>query len=292
VKRTVLAAAAVACAAALFAAYNDTASSQADAAQQPTPAVAAPMASDALDGTWELLSVIEDGKVIPLDTVRQTMIKDARIVVNGQLASLIRPDGKIRTMAFVTNAKVSPKTIDIAGDLRVGGRGIYMRDGDVLMIATRGNDSEPRPEVMASLPGTDTILFTFRRVNNPAPATIQHTPPPAPKLPSQDALSQMLVGTWGHQTDEQVVKVTINGDGTFSRLTTFKRGLRNLFDSEERTSGTWRVRDGSVIMTVTASGNRGSVGQVHSFRVTQISDSEVIYIDNQSGQRRIEWRIR
>lgn len=265
---------------------------QAGAALQPAAAPAVPVASDALDGTWELVSVIEDGKVIPLEIVKQTMIKDARVVVNGQLAAIVRPDGKIKTLAFVTNPKATPKTVDIAGDLRVGGKGIYMRDGDVMMICTRGTDAEPRPTVMASLPGSDTFLFTLRRVNTPTPASIQHTPTPAPVIPAEDGLRKMLIGTWGHQTDDRIVKLTLNPDNSFSTLTTYKRGFRKLFDAEERTSGTWKVKDGDVILTATASTMGGTVGQVHSYRVTSITDAEVLYIDNQSGQRRIEWKMR
>src|SRR4051812_42089947 len=138
----------------------------------PQPALQPPVAAAQvpLDGTWELVSVIDDGKLIPLESVRQTMIKDARVVIKGQTASVLRPDGKVRSMAFVTDPTASPKTVDIAGELHIGGKGIYMRDGDVLMICTHGVDSHTRPTVMASLPASDTFLMTFRKVNTPVAA--------------------------------------------------------------------------------------------------------------------------
>lgn len=142
---------------------------------QPAGQTAAP---EALDGTWELISVIEDGKVVPLDIIRATMIKDARVVIKGPVAAVVRPDGKLQTLAFVTDPKASPKTLDLAGALRVGGKGIYMRDGDTLMICTRGSDAETRPTVVASLLGSDTFLMSFRRVDAPAPAQL---PPPRPR---------------------------------------------------------------------------------------------------------------
>jgi hypothetical protein len=218
------------------------------------------------------------------------------VVIKGQLAAIVRPDGKVRTLAFVTDPRANPKTVDIAGQMRVGGKGIYMRDGDVLMICTRGSDAESRPTVMASLPGSDTFLMTFRRVNDPSPpppaAAVRSEPPPPPVVPAEDSTRKMLSGTWGHQTDDQIVKITLNPDGTFSTLTTYKKGFKKVFDQEDRTSGTWRLKDGDLIMTVTASTIRDRIGQVYSYRITSLTDSEVLYVDNQTGQRRIEWKLR
>ncbi|MBA4188653.1 MAG: hypothetical protein C0467_11700 [Planctomycetaceae bacterium] len=258
------------------------------------PPVAAAQPAESLDGTWELVSVIEDGKALPLDIVKQTMIKDARIVIKGPTVALIRPDGKIRTLAFVTDSKASPKTVDVAGEMRVGGKGIYMRDGDVLMICTRGSDTETRPTVMASLSGSDTFLMTFRRVDAAPvqPPVAQYKPPAPVAFPAEDGIRKTLIGTWGHQTDEQIVKVTFNSDGTFGLLRTYKKGFKKVFDQEDRTSGTWRLKDGEVTLSVIASTNRENIGQVYSYRISSINDTEVIYIETISGQRRVEWKLR
>ena len=219
------------------------------------------------------------------------MIKDARVVIKGPIAAVIRPDGKMQTLAFVTDPKANPKTVDVAGGVRVGGKGIYLRDGDTLMICTRGSDGEARPTVMASLAGSDTFLMTFRRVDAPAPAQLPPPPPPV-RAPAEADAAKMLVGTWGHQTDEQVVKVVFNADGTFSTTATHKKGLKKVFDAEERTSGKWHLKDGTVTLTASASTQKEKIGQVYSYRITSLTDAEVLYVDNQSGQRRIEWKLR
>lgn len=260
------------------------------------PPVAAAKPGESLDGTWELVSVIEDGKAVPLDIVKGTMIKDARVVISGPTAALVRPDGKLRTLAFVTDPKASPKTVDIAGDMRIGGKGIYMRDGDVLMMCVRGSDAEARPTVLTSLSGSDTFLMTFRRVAAP-PAPPQPQPvavarPAAPVVPAEDSVRKMLVGTWGHQTDEQVVKITFNADGSFAVVKTYKKGFKKVFDHEDRLSGVWRLKDGEVTLSVTASTIREDQGQVYAYRITSINDTDVIYVDQMSGQRRMEWKLR
>jgi uncharacterized protein (TIGR03067 family) len=265
----------------------------ATAALQPPVAAAKP--GESLDGTWELVSVIEDGKAVPLDIVKATMIKDARVVISGPTAALVRPDGKLRTLAFVTDPKASPKTVDIAGEMRVGGRGIYMRDGDVLMVCTRGSDTEARPTVLASLSGSDTFMMTFRRVAAPPapqPQPVAVARPAAPLVPAEDSVRKTLVGTWGHQTEDQIVKVTFNADGTFAVAKTYKKGFKKVFDHEDRLSGTWRLKDGEVTLSVSASTIREDQGQVYAYRISSINETEVIYVDQMSGQRRIEWKLR
>lgn len=291
-RRFVFAAAAVAVVAVgLFAFARPTATPTPPLQPPATPPT--PRPSDALDGTWELVSVIDDGKVVPIEHIKETAIQDARIVVNGQLASVLRPDGKVRTFAFVSDPTASPKTLDVAGAMRVGGKGIYMRDGDTLLVCTRGSDAETRPTQFASLPGTDTFLMTFQRVKAPAPAPAVTVPAPAaPARPTDDQIRKLLIGTWGHQTDEAVVKITLNPDNTYSVLTTYKRGFKKLFDSEDRTSGNWRLLDGDLMLTPTASSVKGQVGQVRSYRITSINNSDVQYVDNLTGQRRIEWKLR
>ena len=280
--RLLLASAAVA---AFLISLADSLTGQSPTLQPPVPA------ASSLDGTWEIVSVIDDGKLVPLEVVKQTMIKDARLVINGQIAALTRPDGKFHSLAFVTDASASPRTIDLAGATKIGGKGIYMRDGDTLVLCVSGSDAAARPTQLASLPGTDDFLITLRRVNAPAPPK-PAPPPPPPAVPNEDGVRRSLVGTWGHQTDESVVKITFNTDNTFSVLMTYKKGFKKIFDSEDRGSGTWRLKDGEVMLTFTASTIKNQIGQIYSYRVNSINNSEVIYIDNKTGQRRVEWKLR
>ncbi len=262
---------------------------------QPPTVAAQPQAQadpESLDGTWELVSVIEDGKVVPLDIIKQTMIKDARVIIKGAVVAVTRPNDRVQTLAFVTNSKGNPKTIDIAGAHSIGSRGIYMRDGDTLMICTRGSEGESRPAMMASLPNSDTFLMTFRRVEGPPAAELPPPPPPPARPTNENNIQKMLIGTWGHQTDEEIVKVTLNADGTFSISTTYKKGIKKVFTRDDRASGKWRLNNGTVTMTQSASTQRGKVGQVYSYRITSISDSEILYVDNVTGQRRIVWKLR
>lgn len=262
----------------------------------PPAAPAAPAATDALDGTWELVSLVEEGRPVPMDLVKQTLIRDGRVTIDRGFIGFVRPDGAGRTLPFVVNAAASPKTIDIAGTQSMGGKGVYLRDGDTLLVCLGEHAGDVRPAGLVSLPGEKATQLTFTRVAAAAPAAspppAPAAPPPPPAVPADDALRESLFGTWGHQTDKTVFKVTLNPDGTFSSVRTYKKGFRKLFDSEERASGTWRVRDGFLIYTTTAATSRGQAGQVTSGRITSVSNGELIYVDSQTGDRRIEWRLR
>src|SRR5205085_3383829 len=127
-----------------------------------------------------------------------------------------------------------------------------------------------RPTALASLPGTNTMLLTFHltrpAAGTPAPAVAAPAKPAPP--PAADATRQLLVGTWGHQTDSVIVKLTLNADGTFSTVRDYKRGLKKLFDAEDRSSGTWRFTDGVLSLTTSGSSDRSNIGQVSSYQIT------------------------
>ena len=89
-----------------------------------------------------------------------------------------------------------------------------------------------------------------------------------------------------------IVKVTLNPDGTFSMVRDYKRGLKRLFDAEDRSSGTWRFTDGILSLTTSGSSDRSRIGQVSSYQITSINNAEAIYVDTATGGRRIEWKLR
>ncbi len=252
-------------------------------------------AAGSLDGTWQVLSVIEDGQPVALTTVSQSLFRNGKFVIKDHSIVFTGPDGNVRTVAFVIDPSTQPKSIDLAGTVKVGAKGIYMRDGDTLLMCLPGSNATARPRQFSSLVGSEAVLMTLRRVKEPLPPlTISTTPPPPAKatLPTQPSMRQMLIGTWGHQTDKDVRKLTLNPDGSFSVEITYKKGLKKVFSGSDRSSGTWRLEDGELILKVSASTLKETQGQVYSYRITSISPSEVLYIDNQTGQRRIEWKLR
>lgn len=250
-------------------------------------------AASALDGTWQVVSVIDDGQLIGTGVIRDQFVKDGRVRITGNTLVITRP-GRVtpREVAFVLNPTATPKTIDLAGAENLGSKGVYMRDGDSLLMCMGGVGSNVRPADFSSQAGTGRILLTLQRVAADAPlppvAVVNLPPPP---VGGDAALRGQLVGTWGHQDDHVVVYNTLNPDGTFSSVTTWKRGFGRMFHEDVRTSGTWKAENGSLVSTVTASTDRDLRGQILALKVYTIGDREVVYTDEQNRLRR-EWKVR
>lgn len=55
-----------------------------------------------LQGAWEVNSLIENGEVVSLKSVRETMIRDGVLVIEGNLMRFTNPvNNKKRELAFV-----------------------------------------------------------------------------------------------------------------------------------------------------------------------------------------------
>lgn len=263
---------------------------RADAQPVPPPP---PAAAESLDGAWQVVSLIEDGHLAPPSAVREHFLKDGRLVVKGNTIHLHRPGSDAaREIAFVTDPSKSPKTIDLAGTEKVGPRGIYLRDGDTLMLALGGPGSMDRPTEFSSAPGSNRVVLTLTKVpDRAAPDLPAPVPPPKPAPDADAVLAKQLAGTWGFQDDDKVVYNTLNPDGTFSTSQSWKRGFKRVFHEDVRTSGTWKAENGSLVTRVTASTEKSQMGQIYSTKVYSIDAREIVLLDD-AGRFRREWKVR
>jgi hypothetical protein len=193
-----------------------------------------------------------------------------------------------KQLPFAVDPNRSPARLDIAGTEKTGGRGILMssRDALVLCLASRDRD---RPASFASLPGSGNLLVTLRRANSSPGDSPYPGQPPAPPSYEDEQLRRMLVGTWGHQDADVIEYITFNPDNSASATTTWKDNFKKMFHQDVRSSGTWKLQDGVVIVKIDTSTDKERRGQVHSFRVRSINSSELVAVDA-NGQVRQEWK--
>ncbi len=231
--------------------------------------------------------MIDNGRVVEPTEVLLNYAADGRVVIRGQQVELLVPmTYQRKVLPFVVDATKSPMTFDLAGAEKTGGRGIFMASKDTLFLCLSSRN-QGRPTSFASPPGSGNLLVTLRRAasngNSPLPA-----PPTVPSY-QDDQLRRMLVGTWGHQDAESIHYIALGDDGTLNTVTTWKDQFKQLFHQDVRSSGTWQVQNGLVILTIANSTDNERRGQVGSFRVRTINGSELTAVDF-NGQVQQEWK--
>ena len=264
-----------------------------------------------LQGAWEVNSLIENGEVVSLKSVRETMIRDGVLFIEGNLMRFTNPvNNKKRELAFVLNPDQNPRTIDLTSTDKMGSKGIYMLDTNNLLLCLCAHDSNERPTIFASTPASKSMLFSMRKLTGNTPVVPPAVPPvvttntkptPAttPVVPtspmltpatSDEQIRKILVGTWGHQDEERIETFTMNSDNTFSSTWTSKKFFPKLFKGEERCSGTWKLKDGVIIAYITSSTDDHIRNQVFSYRVSWYTTTEIALID-QKGRIHRDWKI-
>lgn len=267
-----------------------------------------------LQGVWEVASLIDSGEVITAKAVRETLIRDGIITIEGNMMKFFNPGtNKKREIAFVLNPDQSPKSVDLTSSDKVGSKGIYLLDGNSLLLCLCHHDASERPTYFASTPINKSCLFSLRRIlpgttqetNTVAKPTTTPAPPatgpatnpppvqqinPITKPTSDEQLKKALVGTWGHQDDERIETFTMNADGSFSSTWTYKKFFPKVFKGEERCSGTWKLQDGVIISYITTSTDDHIRNQVFSYRVSWYTQTELALID-QKGRIHRDWKI-
>src|SRR3954465_11232945 len=99
-----------------------------------------------LAGSWEVISIVDDGETIGEALIRAKLVKGGRIRVTNRSFEIVNPEtGDGRTSAFQLNPSKLPRQIDIlsSGDRIL--KGIYTIDEDSLGICLQQKDGEPRP---------------------------------------------------------------------------------------------------------------------------------------------------
>lgn len=242
--------------------------------------------AQSLDGTWEITTVIDNGRVISPTDILLNYAADGRVVIRGQQVEMLVPmTYQRKQLQFAVDTTQTPMTFDLAGAEKTGGRGILMVAKDSLMLCLSARN-QGRPVSFASLPGSGNLLVTLRRASGNAPPAAQPTAPPS----YQDAqLQQMLVGTWGHQDDDSIHYMTLGSDGTANLLATWKDQFKQLFHQDVRSAGTWQVKNGVVTISISTSTDGERRGQTGSSRVRSITGSELTAVDY-DGQVRQEWK--
>ena len=276
----------------------------------------------ALAGTWKVVAIFEEGQSLTEREITGELFAEGKVTIDGPVISFLPPGAfEKKSVAFVVDKTAEPKQISLVGASKVGGKGIFMQTGDSLMVCIAGMGEKEAPKEFSTPKNSGRILMTFKRLtgdekeeptaHRPAPAAVEDKLPPldplfqpnGPKAPAPPLVpppaapvdvakfKKMLIGTWGHQVDDSVTYITLNADGSFSMSTAWKRSIKRVFNDDVRTSGDWTLQDGVIVAKVATSTTKELKGQVYSYRVLRIGETDLVAVD-QTGKSRREWKVR
>jgi uncharacterized protein (TIGR03067 family) len=119
---------------------------------------------DGLQGTWKLVSAMQDGKSLPDDTVKKTTIvfKDFTFLFPGSAQYATSRAGRIEI-----DATKKPKEMDAISTEKEVMLGIYELEGNSYKVCF-APAGKPRPSELASTPGSGYILQVWERKKSAA----------------------------------------------------------------------------------------------------------------------------
>ena len=117
---------------------------------------------DVMQGTWNLVSAMEDGQALSEDYVKQTTI-----VVKGNTFRFpgLAEDATAREGTFKLDATKNPKEMDSTSTAEEVSLGIYELEPDSYKICF-APAGKPRPTKFNSEPGSGQILQVWHRQKN------------------------------------------------------------------------------------------------------------------------------
>ena len=112
-----------------------------------------------MQGTWTLVSAMEDGAPLAEAKVKQTtiVVKDNTFRFPG-----MAEDATSKAGTFTLDATKRPKQMDSTSEDKIVMLGIYEIDEDSYKVCFAPAGA-PRPEEFASIPGSAQILQVWRR---------------------------------------------------------------------------------------------------------------------------------
>lgn len=246
---------------------------------------------DRFQGAWQVVELVENGKVIPRESIREWLPSGGRLEVIEDAIVFTSPhDGKKHVKTVSIDAAVYPRTIDISSQGKKDGWGIYRFDEGRLVICLSDPDESERPGEFAAREGSKRTLMVLERSadSKTAAAKPERAAPPKHEEPGTTArvlsdaeVTDMLKGSWRYTDQAGALFVIFNMDGTFSTVREMQeiRLFQKVFVQTPVSSGKWQVQNGELMFQVTSSIHPERVGKQFPFTIRSISKRDLIFVD-------------
>lgn len=268
--------------------------------------------SSQIRGRWEVVDLVDDGRVIPKDAIHLWIPSGGRIeVIDNTFVFTSTFDGQRHAKTFEVDATRYPHELNVREEGKLTGYGICRLDQGQIVICAAPPDLAPRPTDFSATRGSRRVLMVLSRApDSPAPATgavpaanaapakvqqdfsqdLSKLPPPpdlrAPagntgKMLSDADVVRMLCGNWKYRDAYGDLFLTLNNNNTFNtfRETLATSAFQQVFVRAPISSGTWVLKNGQLTFQCTSSVARDRVNRSVPVMVRSISDNDLIFMD-------------
>ena len=256
-------------------------------------------AHELLAGSWDILSITDDGEPLGPDRVRAKFAQHGRIQVGTRNVALIAPkSGERRLSAIRIDPSKSPSEIDVTTQFDEVLKGIYRFNGDELILCLAKRDGDDRPTAFDAPTGSNDFLFRMKMAvpepaHQPATAATRPAPKPVDTAHEQDErIKQKLTGAWTFNDSQGNLTLVFRTDGSFVATRTWRSGLKRLFEGDTTTSeGRWNYSRGLLDALVTSTMDPKLLSRNYHYWIQSVGDSTLV-AKNLFGELRTARRLR
>lgn len=254
-----------------------------------------------LQGHWQVIELVEDGKVIPPSAIEDWLPSGGKIeIADNAIVTTSTQDGKKQVRILSVDATQYPKGIEIKSRDQREVWGIYRFDNDRLLVCVADTDDAARPHDFSARAGSKRMLLTLKPVGRKIaaderkpsksvkPEATEPADHPEPstagsaKSLSDDEATKLLSGTaWKYGDAHGALVLTLNADGGFSttREATEMRLFKKVFVKAPVSNGSWSVQKGKLWFHIKSSVDPDRLNAKVPFTLRVITEKDLIFVD-------------
>jgi uncharacterized protein (TIGR03067 family) len=255
-----------------------------------------------LQGAWQVVELVDNGRVVAPEAIPGWLPSGGRIeLVDNTIVFTAPKDGQRHARVFSIDATTYPRQLNVIDQNQISGQGIYQIDNGRLVVCLSPPTVAPRPADFSAREGSRRVLLVLARPKSApstptTPAKVASTTsvlnlPPPPALPASlpttakpltDAdIGKLLPGNWKCNDAYGAFYITFDKSGIFStyRESVETSALQKVFKKLPLSSGTWKLKNGQVMLTCTSSVFADRVYKSFPFTIRSVSAAQLEFVD-------------
>ncbi|MFO1019405.1 MAG: TIGR03067 domain-containing protein [Planctomycetales bacterium] len=237
-------------------------------------------------GKWEVVELVEDGKVIPKEAIKEWLPSGGLLEIDDNaIIFTSNEDGKKHVKLYSVDPTQYPKGIDLSTRQKKESAGIYRFDNGRLIVCFADPEASTRPKEFSAKEGSKQLLMVLQRLpqtpKEPAPAPKQAPSGTTAKVLTDAQVKELLKGTWRYTDSAGALFVTFNADGSFSTVREVKeiRLFQKVFVQTPISTGTWSIRNGKLALIIESSVKIERLNKEFDFAIRSITTRDLIFVD-------------